>query len=82
MCFICALLLLLNLALVSILTLQNTLIMVNLNAGEGDNMLILSAVSSAPRASLHNILKPEVFPQASFISALSCVMRAEYFLPW
>ena len=28
-CFICALLLLLNLALVSILTLQNTLIMVN-----------------------------------------------------
>lgn len=34
-------------ALVSILTLQNTLIMVNINAGEGNNMLTLSAISSA-----------------------------------
>lgn len=34
-------------ALVSILTLQNTLIMVNLNAGEENNMLTLSAISSA-----------------------------------
>lgn len=34
-------------ALVSILTLQNTLIMVNLNTGEGNNMLTLSAISSA-----------------------------------
>ena len=34
-------------ALVSILTLQNTLIMVNANAGEENNMLTLSAVSSA-----------------------------------
>lgn len=34
-------------ALVSILTLQNTLIMVNLNAGGKNNMLTLSAISSA-----------------------------------
>lgn len=34
-------------ALVSILTLQNTLIMVNANAGGGNNMLTLSAISSA-----------------------------------
>ena len=34
-------------ALVSILTLQNTLIMVNANAGEKNNMLTLSAISSA-----------------------------------
>lgn len=34
-------------ALVSILTLQNTLIMVNANAGEENDMLTLSAVSSA-----------------------------------
>ena len=34
-------------ALVSILTLQNTLIMVNASPGEGNNMLTLSAISSA-----------------------------------
>ena len=34
-------------ALVSILTLQNTLIMVNANTGEENNMLTLSAISSA-----------------------------------
>lgn len=34
-------------ALVSILTLQNTLIMVNTEAGEQDRMFTLSAISSA-----------------------------------